>query len=866
MSPGRDLLERCPRDDEGALMAAEEIESAPSVHPVPVPRSLKHEFSSRVGFPGGDGDIPVPPPLARGLSTWLESGSVLVMSAPRGYHKSIALAAWLRIRPERILWVEGSDLLDRGDAVDAALDGLYELGVLTRIERMACTRLSDATDAILHENTPIVLVVNDVHKIREFPGFPGFAQFAAEWPNARFAFVTDAVVDPSVADTTGITLLGPTDLSDPLGELGELSAREPGARAQVVRDWAQQRDPSGGLFRLILHLAQFLSVRRDSLEIRLVDDLDAAIDELRERRVIELDDTADGQLVSLASEFREALDAGSAAHPDPELTAIHVEAARASALLGDADSTMFHLARAGKHAEALLALEAIPLLAPSAQSGIEATRNAAAAIDIDHTGHTIKALTARLQLAMVPPLEPVQTRDSIQDALKRAQDRATSPLTRELEIDVTIANMTALIARGRYGEARALGRPLAETLLALPWLRRRGFGTARILTWAAQATAEVLEGRIDDASRFALVAQDAALDANMPYALYMATAALAAIEAQRGELVAAERELREAQRIYRRSGWPRSVAQSVEFVARYYLARAALDVDGMIELRLDMSVVLDPSGSMHVLDKICECFVYLHSGQATQTRVAVRQLADLIRDLRPGAVFESLGFEMTVEALLRFGEASAAIEFIETERSRKPHIECLLPLLATAHVALGDGATALSITEECARPGSHHSPADYSLLLLVRAAAHELVGQTEQADESFEEALLTLEPSPMPYLFLMVPNEIRLALWPRVSEERQQYWMELRRFLATVPEGVARSDDSLPRDRLTAREMEILRAISIGGTLEEIAVSQYVSRNTVKTHVRLIYKKLHVNTRAAAAQVMKRFGEQLVES
>jgi DNA-binding CsgD family transcriptional regulator len=60
--------------------------------------------------------------------------------------------------------------------------------------------------------------------------------------------------------------------------------------------------------------------------------------------------------------------------------------------------------------------------------------------------------------------------------------------------------------------------------------------------------------------------------------------------------------------------------------------------------------------------------------------------------------------------------------------------------------------------------------------------------------------------------------------------------------------------------------MEILRAISIGGTLEEIAVSQYVSRNTVKTHVRLIYKKLHVNTRAAAAQVMKRFGEQLVES
>jgi ATP/maltotriose-dependent transcriptional regulator MalT len=848
-------------------VAAEDSEITPTpVHAVPVPRSLKHEFSSRVGFPNSADDIPVPPPLARVLASWLESGSVLVMSAPRGYHKALALAAWLRIRPERILWIAGSDLLDHGDALDFTLDGLYELGVLNRVERMACSQLSDATDAVRRENTPIVLVLNDAHLVHEFPGFPWFSRFAAEWPNARFAFVTDAVVDRSVADTDGITLLGASDLSDPLGELGELSVREPGARAQVVREWAEQRDPSGGLYRLMLHLAQFLSVRRDSLELCLVEDLDAAIGELRERRVIELDDTADGQFVSLASEFREALDAESSTHPDPELTAIHVEAARASQLVGDDDSTIFHLARAGKHAEALLALAAIPPLTLSSQTRIEATRNAAAAIDIKDPGHSVKALATRLQITMVPPLESVQSRDSIQDALGHAQDRMTSSFTPELDIEVTIANMTALIARGRFGEARVLGRPWSESLLALSWLDRRGFGTARILTWTAQATAEVLEGRMDDASRFARAAQDAALDSNVPYALYMATAALAAIEAQRGELIAAERELAEAQRLYRKWGWPRSVAQTVEFVARYYLARAALDVDGMIELRLDMSIVLDASASMSVLDKICECFVYLHSGQATQTRVAVRQLADRIRDLRPGAVFESLGFEMTIEALLRFGEAPAAIELIDSQRSSDPNAGNVLPLLASAYVALGDGAAALSIAEECARLGSHHSPADDSLLLLVRAAAHEILGHTNEADEYFEEALLTQEQSPIPYLFLMVPNEIRLALWPRVSAERQRYWLELRRFLATVPEGVARSDETLPRDRLTAREMEILRAISIGGTLEEIAVSQYVSRNTVKTHVRLIYKKLHVNTREAAAQLMKRFGEQLVEN
>lgn len=182
------------------------------------------------------------------------------------------------------------------------------------------------------------------------------------------------------------------------------------------------------------------------------------------------------------------------------------------------------------------------------------------------------------------------------------------------------------------------------------------------------------------------------------------------------------------------------------------------------------------------------------------------------------------------------------------------------------HIALADGATALSITEECARLGSHHSTADHSLLLLVRSAAHELLGDTARADEFFEEALLTQEEAPMPYLFLMIPIEIRRALWLRISEERQQYWIELRHFLGTVPEGVGRPDETLPRNRLTAREMEILRALVLGGTLEQIAVSQYVSRNTVKTHVRIIYRKLNVNTRVGAALVMKRFGEQLVES
>jgi DNA-binding CsgD family transcriptional regulator len=835
------------------------------VHPVPVPRALKHSFASRVGFPKTADDVAPPPVLARAFTAWLEAGSVLVVNAPRGSREPTSLAAWLRTRAERILWVEGSELLESDEALDVALDGLIELGVMTRAERMAFTNLWDVTDAILREKTPIVLVVNDSHLVPEFPTFQQFAELGSRWPNVRFAFITDALVDPGAADGDGITLLDAEYLRDPLGALSELSAGESAARARAVRDWAEQRDQTGGLFRLLLHLTQQLSVRRDSPVLQLVDDLDAAIEELRARHVVELLDRADGQYVSLVPEFREALDTDEVTRPDSDSIDSHVEAARVAALAGDDDATIFHLARAGRHEEALNTLASVPLLALRARTRIAALRNAAAAIDINDVHHSARALALRLQISTLPPLESVQVRDRIQDALRAAQARLTSPLTPDVEIEVQIAHLSALIARGRFEEARVFGLPLAESLLALPWLERRAFGTSRIFAWTAQATAEVLECRMSEASRFARVAHEAAVNANVPYVLYMATAALAAIEAQRGDLIAAERYLAEAQRVYRKGAWPRSVAQTVEFVARYYLARAALDVGGMIDLRLDILVVPDPSDSLNVLVKVCECFVLLHSEHVTQTRVATQQLSSLMQDLQPGAIFRVLASELLFETFLRLGEPAAAIEFAETTGLNVPNSGCVSPLIAVAHIALGGGASALSSTQECARRSSHHSIEHHSLLLLVRAAAFELLGNNRQADELFEEALLTQEPSPMPYLFLMVPGEIRAALWPRVSVERQKHWTEVRQFLATISDGVEKPDETQPRDRLTAREMEFLRAVSAGGTLEEIAASQYVSRNTVKTHVRLIYKKLHVNSRAGAAQILERFGEQLVE-
>ena len=62
--------------------------------------------------------------------------------------------------------------------------------------------------------------------------------------------------------------------------------------------------------------------------------------------------------------------------------------------------------------------------------------------------------------------------------------------------------------------------------------------------------------------------------------------------------------------------------------------------------------------------------------------------------------------------------------------------------------------------------------------------------------------------------------------------------------------------------KLTAREQEVLEELVAGKTKKRIAKDLFLSPNTVDTHLRSIYAKLHVNTQTAA--VAKAFREGLV--
>jgi DNA-binding NarL/FixJ family response regulator len=70
---------------------------------------------------------------------------------------------------------------------------------------------------------------------------------------------------------------------------------------------------------------------------------------------------------------------------------------------------------------------------------------------------------------------------------------------------------------------------------------------------------------------------------------------------------------------------------------------------------------------------------------------------------------------------------------------------------------------------------------------------------------------------------------------------------------------VAPADESVP-DRLTGRELEVLRLVTAGRRNKEIAAELEISENTVKYHLRNILEKLHAQNRTEVATLALREG------
>jgi LuxR family maltose regulon positive regulatory protein len=153
----------------------------------------------------------------------------------------------------------------------------------------------------------------------------------------------------------------------------------------------------------------------------------------------------------------------------------------------------------------------------------------------------------------------------------------------------------------------------------------------------------------------------------------------------------------------------------------------------------------------------------------------------------------------------------------------------------------------LSAAEEGQRTGSVIE------ILVVQALAHQARGDVPAALAPLERALGLAEREG--YVRTFVDEGAPMAFLLRAAAKRGTAPTHLRRVLAAVDRtGDGGPVHQGPIDRLSARELDVLRLLGTDLAGPEIARELFVSLNTVRTHTKSIYAKLGVNNRRAAVR------------
>jgi LuxR family maltose regulon positive regulatory protein len=138
---------------------------------------------------------------------------------------------------------------------------------------------------------------------------------------------------------------------------------------------------------------------------------------------------------------------------------------------------------------------------------------------------------------------------------------------------------------------------------------------------------------------------------------------------------------------------------------------------------------------------------------------------------------------------------------------------------------------------------------------LVEAVTAGRLGDAPRAAVTLERVLRLAEPDGFRRVFVNGGTPVR-DLLAKQLESGTAYWSLVRDLVEAPPMMRAELDRSAggPDEPLTERELTVLRYLQSALSNEEIASKLFVSVNTVKTHVRNVYRKLNVGRRREAVR------------
>ncbi|MEU1762174.1 LuxR C-terminal-related transcriptional regulator [Micromonospora sp. NPDC005257] len=371
----------------------------------------------------------------------------------------------------------------------------------------------------------------------------------------------------------------------------------------------------------------------------------------------------------------------------------------------------------------------------------------------------------------------------------------------------------------------------------------------RAVAGAADGLAALAEGELSTArDRFA-AAREAARRAGRPRTELLCVSRSALLEAARGALRSAEDLAREALVMPQCQGW-----SSRSDCGYAYLALAFVDwqrdrpAEATAHLALAGPAGAEPGGA--ALTALCRAGLLADGGDPGG---ALRTLTEA-RTAAPGP--ELAGRLAADEAQVRaaVGDLDGARALLDAAGHGPA------PALASARLRLraGDAQAAERTLPDWTAPGAADWPLPVRLGAgLLDAALADAGGGARRAGRLLEEVLALAEPDGLRRVFTRADPGVRDLLAARL-DSGTAYWATVSELVRGVDARPATATPAAPArtldEPLTERELTVLRYLQSILSNVEIAAELSLSVNTVKTHVRNIYRKLDATRRRDAVR------------
>lgn len=238
----------------------------------------------------------------------------------------------------------------------------------------------------------------------------------------------------------------------------------------------------------------------------------------------------------------------------------------------------------------------------------------------------------------------------------------------------------------------------------------------------------------------------------------------------------------------------------------------------------------------------------------------VHRAQQLLRTWEGPAVARTLCEGMRGTLLMHLGELDAAEEIIGALVPTQNHANCPARFLAGIRFKAGDSTGCLAALEECEKLGESHASRTLIDVLLLKAAANYDLGRARLADIAFDRALLFVSRTRMRTPFTLIPSASMRRMLGRAADRGQPE--HIHAVLDDLRAGVGSTgrigDTAI--EPLSDRERDVAQRLYLDKTLSEIAAELFISTNTVKTHVRSIYRKLEASNRKEAVRRARELG------